>query len=93
MTALLETEGLQKSFGAVIAAKDISVTARRGERLGLIGNNGAGKTTFVNIVTGYLRPMPGGSCSTAPTSPGLLRAACAGRGSAAPSRSRSFSPA
>jgi branched-chain amino acid transport system ATP-binding protein len=59
MTALLETEGLQKSFGAVIAAKDISVAARRGERLGLIGNNGAGKTTFVNIVTGYLRPDAG----------------------------------
>lgn len=59
MTALLETSGLQKSFGAVIAANDISVTARRGERLGLIGNNGAGKTTFVNIVTGYLRPDAG----------------------------------
>jgi branched-chain amino acid transport system ATP-binding protein len=77
MTALLETQGLQKSFGAVVAAKDISVAARRGERLGLIGNNGAGKTTFVNIVTGYLR----------------LRAACAAKASAAPSRSRSCSPA
>lgn len=59
MTALLETSGLQKSFGAVVAAKDISVVARRGERLGLIGNNGAGKTTFVNLVTGYLRPDAG----------------------------------
>ena len=60
MTALLETQGLQKSFGAVVAAKDISVAAERGERLGLIGNNGAGKTTFVNIVTGYCVRMPGG---------------------------------
>jgi branched-chain amino acid transport system ATP-binding protein len=59
MTALLETSGLQKSFGAVVAARDISVAARRGERLGLIGNNGAGKTTFVNLVTGYLKPDAG----------------------------------
>ncbi len=59
MTAILETSGLQKAFGAVIAAKDISVTVRRGERLGLIGNNGAGKTTFVNIVTGYIKPDGG----------------------------------
>ena len=59
MTPLLETSGLQKSFGAIVAAKDISVIAQRGERLGLIGNNGAGKTTFVNLVTGYLRPDAG----------------------------------
>jgi branched-chain amino acid transport system ATP-binding protein len=59
MTALLETSGLHKSFGAVVAARDISVVARRGERLGLIGNNGAGKTTFVNLVTGYLKPDAG----------------------------------
>ena len=54
MTALLETLGLQKAFGAVVAASDVSVAVRRGQKLGLIGNNGAGKTTFVNIVTGHL---------------------------------------
>jgi branched-chain amino acid transport system ATP-binding protein len=59
MSVLLETSGLQKSFGAVVAAKDLSVVARSGERLGLIGNNGAGKTTFVNIVTGYVKPDTG----------------------------------
>jgi branched-chain amino acid transport system ATP-binding protein len=59
MTALLETIGLQKAFGAVVAANDISVAIQRGQRLGLIGNNGAGKTTFVNIVTGHLRPNAG----------------------------------
>ncbi len=59
MTALLETRGLHKRFGAVVAASGVSVSARRGERLGLIGNNGAGKTTFVNMVTGYLRPDSG----------------------------------
>ena len=59
MTGLLETFGLQKRFGAVVAANDISITVQRGQRLGLIGNNGAGKTTFVNIVTGHLRPDAG----------------------------------
>jgi branched-chain amino acid transport system ATP-binding protein len=59
MTAVLETRSLQKSFGAVTAARDINVAVGRGQRLGLIGNNGAGKTTFVNIVTGYLRPDAG----------------------------------
>jgi branched-chain amino acid transport system ATP-binding protein len=59
MTALLETIGLQKAFGAVIAASDISVAVEQGEKLGLIGNNGAGKTTFINIVTGHLKPDAG----------------------------------
>jgi branched-chain amino acid transport system ATP-binding protein len=59
MTALLETIGLRKAFGAVIAAGDISVAVQHGEKLGLIGNNGAGKTTFVNIVTGHLKPDAG----------------------------------
>ena len=59
MTALLETIGLQKAFGAVVAASDISVAVQRGQKLGLIGNNGAGKTTFVNIVTGHLKPDAG----------------------------------
>jgi branched-chain amino acid transport system ATP-binding protein len=59
MSVLLETSGLQKSFGAVAAARDVSISAGRGDRLGLIGNNGAGKTTFVNIVTGYVKPDAG----------------------------------
>jgi len=59
MTALLETLGLQKAFGAVIAASDISVAVEHGQKLGLIGNNGAGKTTFINIVTGHLKPDSG----------------------------------
>jgi branched-chain amino acid transport system ATP-binding protein len=59
MTALIEARGLHKAFGAVIAAKDVSVAAGRGERVGLIGNNGAGKTTFVNMVTGYVKPDRG----------------------------------
>jgi branched-chain amino acid transport system ATP-binding protein len=59
MSPVLEARGLQKSFGAVVAAKDVTVAAARGARLGLIGNNGAGKTTFVNMVTGYVKPDQG----------------------------------
>jgi branched-chain amino acid transport system ATP-binding protein len=59
MTALLETIGVRKAFGAVIAAGDISIAVERGQKLGLIGNNGAGKTTFINIVTGHLKPDAG----------------------------------
>jgi branched-chain amino acid transport system ATP-binding protein len=56
---VLEATALEKSFGAVVAAADINVTVEAGARLSLIGANGAGKTTFVNIVTGYVKPTAG----------------------------------
>lgn len=59
MTAILETRGLTKSFGAVTAAANINVTINEGEIVGVIGSNGAGKTTFINMVTGYLKPSEG----------------------------------
>jgi branched-chain amino acid transport system ATP-binding protein len=57
--ALLKATGLTKSFGAVTAARDINVTVHEGEIVGVIGSNGAGKTTFINMVTGYLKPSAG----------------------------------
>jgi branched-chain amino acid transport system ATP-binding protein len=42
-----------------VGASDISVTVNKGEVIGVIGANGAGKTTFVNLVTGYLEPSSG----------------------------------
>jgi branched-chain amino acid transport system ATP-binding protein len=59
MTVVLEVRDLQKTFGAVVAAKDINVTVNEHEIIGIIGANGAGKTTFVNMVTGYLKPTSG----------------------------------
>lgn len=59
MTTVLEVTDLHKSFGAVIAARDINVTVAEQEIIGIIGANGAGKTTFVNMVTGWLRPSRG----------------------------------
>jgi len=59
MAVLLETRNLERTFGAVYAAKDVNITIEAGEVLGVIGSNGAGKTTFVNMVTGYLKPTAG----------------------------------
>ena len=56
---LLSAQGLNRSFGAVVAAADVSIDIAAGERLCLIGSNGAGKTTFVNMITGYLKPTSG----------------------------------
>ena len=56
---VLSAQGLQKTFGAVVAAADVNIDITRGERLCLIGSNGAGKTTFVNMITGYLKPSEG----------------------------------
>jgi ABC-type branched-subunit amino acid transport system ATPase component/ABC-type branched-subunit amino acid transport system permease subunit len=57
--AILECNGVQKSFGGIAAIQDISLTLRDGEILGLIGHNGAGKTTFFDCVSGFL-PLDGG---------------------------------
>jgi branched-chain amino acid transport system ATP-binding protein len=56
---LLETRGLTLAFGGVVAADAIDFTLQAGERLAVIGQNGAGKTTFVNICTGFLKPTAG----------------------------------
>jgi branched-chain amino acid transport system ATP-binding protein len=57
--AILEVKGLCKNFGSVVAASDINVSVDDHEVVGIIGANGAGKTTFVNLVTGYLKPTRG----------------------------------
>ena len=59
MSVVLETRGLAKRFGGVIATSDVSFQLERGARQALIGPNGAGKTTFVNLLTGVLPPSAG----------------------------------
>lgn len=56
---VLQVRGLEKHFGGVVAARDINVDVRHGEQIAIVGSNGAGKTTFVNMVTGYLKPSGG----------------------------------
>ncbi len=59
MSLLLQAQGLGKRFGAVVAAADLNINVHTGERVSLIGSNGAGKTTFVNMITGYMKPDQG----------------------------------
>jgi branched-chain amino acid transport system ATP-binding protein len=59
VATVLEARNLNKSFGAVTAAADINVRVEQDSVVGLIGSNGAGKTTFINMVTGYLAPSSG----------------------------------
>lgn len=59
MSALLKVDGLNLKFGSVVAADNICVSVEAGEIVGIIGSNGAGKTTFVNMVTGWLKPDSG----------------------------------
>jgi simple sugar transport system ATP-binding protein len=57
---LLRTEHISKSFGAVTALKDVSIYLKRGEVLALVGDNGAGKSTFIKILCGF-HPPDGGT--------------------------------
>ena len=56
---LLRTEGLTKHFGGVAAVDDLAFTVEGGEILGLIGPNGSGKTTALNMLSGFLVPESG----------------------------------
>ena len=56
---LLEVRNLNKKFGSVSAANNINFKMNKNEIIGVIGANGSGKTTFCNIITGYLKPDSG----------------------------------
>lgn len=55
----LKVEGLSKFFGGLRAVYDVSFEVEQGEILGLIGPNGSGKTTTMNLLTGFLKPNSG----------------------------------
>ena len=59
MPPVLETKGLTKQFGGIVAANDVTLSIEKGARHALIGPNGAGKTTLINLLTGVLRPSAG----------------------------------
>jgi ribose transport system ATP-binding protein len=56
---LLEATGVSKTYGAVVALKSASLAVRPGEVHALLGANGAGKSTFVKILTGVVHPDTG----------------------------------
>ena len=56
---MLEVRGVTKYFGGLPALRDVDLTIREGEIMGLIGPNGSGKTTLFNVITGVYRPTRG----------------------------------
>jgi branched-chain amino acid transport system ATP-binding protein len=60
MTALLEVRGLTVAYGGVRANEDVDITIEEGRFVGLIGSNGAGKTTFIDAITGFA-PLAAGT--------------------------------
>jgi len=62
MTALIETQGVGKAYGAFVALDDVTLSIAEGELVSIVGPNGAGKTTLVNVLTGLLKPTAGRVC-------------------------------
>jgi branched-chain amino acid transport system ATP-binding protein len=59
MQAILETEKLTKFFGGLAAVSNLDMVVNKGDIVGLIGPNGSGKTTVINMVSGHIRPTSG----------------------------------
>ena len=58
-TEIIKAEGVTKRFGALVAVDRVDYTLHEYEVAGIIGSNGAGKTTFFNLLTGYFIPDTG----------------------------------
>lgn len=59
MEYVLQTSGLTKMFGKKAAVSDLNMNVRQGDIYGFIGKNGAGKTTFIRMISGLARPSKG----------------------------------
>ena len=56
---LLEVSGLTRAFGGLIAVNTVDLSVHSGQIVGLLGPNGSGKTTALNLISGVLRPDSG----------------------------------
>jgi len=56
---ILEISNLSKAYGEILLLKDFTYIFRRFEKIGIIGRNGTGKTTFLNLITGLVTPDTG----------------------------------
>ena len=59
MPPLVEAHGLSRHFGGIVAVRELDLVIAQGELVGLIGPNGSGKTTTINMLTGHLKPSSG----------------------------------
>ena len=59
MNAAIELKNISKSFGSIIANKNVCLTVNRGEILSILGENGSGKTTLMNMIAGIYYPDHG----------------------------------
>src|SRR5262245_24285033 len=58
-TPVLDVNGLRRAFGGLVAVNDLGFAVGQGEIMGLLGPNGSGKTTALNLMSGVLRPDAG----------------------------------
>jgi ABC transport system ATP-binding/permease protein len=56
---VIDAAGLGKSYGATPIVRDFSIRVRRGDRIGIVGPNGSGKTSLINVLTGMTAPDQG----------------------------------
>ena len=57
--AMIEMRGITKHFGSVVANENVDLTVRRGEILSVLGENGSGKTSLMNMLAGIYFPDAG----------------------------------
>lgn len=56
---MLETQNLSRRYGSILALENLNLTVQSGQIFGLLGHNGAGKTTAIKLMTGLLKPTAG----------------------------------
>lgn len=59
MSVAIELKNITKSFGSIVANKNVSLSVKKGEILSLLGENGSGKTTLMNMISGIYHPDEG----------------------------------